>query len=64
MRDIPMFTTENGVAGLVLSQIPYRQTAYVTIHASSEPAALVGECLQFCRAAGAERIFARVFIDS
>ena len=57
MRDIPAFTTENGVAGIILKEIPYNQTAYVTIHDSLDPDALLQECLGFCRAVGAQRVF-------
>ena len=58
MRDIPVFDTENGVASLILEQIPYMQTAYIRIQSSLEPKLLVEECAQFCRACGAERIYA------
>ena len=58
MRDIPVFTTENGVASLILEQIPYLQAAYIRVQSSLEPRLLVEECAQFCRACGAERIFA------
>lgn len=58
MRDFPMFTTEYGVASLVLREIPYRQEAYVTILDSREPKKLLHECVSFCRVCGAERIFA------
>ena len=58
MRDIPVFNTENGVASLILEQIPYQQAAYIRIQSSLEPKLLVEECAQFCRACGAERIYA------
>ena len=58
MRDIPMFQTPYGTAGLVLREIPYQQNAYVRIQCVSDPGGLIGECVDFCRAAGAERIFA------
>ena len=58
MRDIPVFNTENGVASLILEQIPYLQTAYIRVQSSLEPKLLVEECAQFCRACGAERIYA------
>ena len=58
MRDFPVFTTENGVGSLVLKEIPYRSIAYVTIHDSSFPTEFLEECLAFCRAVGAERIYA------
>ena len=58
MKDLPVFTTEYGVASLVLKEIPYQQTAYVIIQDSLEPEKLVEECRSFCRACGAERIYA------
>lgn len=58
MRDFPVFTTENGVGSLVLREIPYRGVAYITIHDSSDPKAFVHECVEFCRAVGAERVYA------
>lgn len=58
MRDIPMFTTEHGVASLVLSQIPYTQKAYIRIQDSCDGNELLQECISFCVAAGAEHIFA------
>lgn len=60
MRDIPMYTTEHGVATLTLKEIPYRQEAYIQIR-DVQPGmleALIGDCVDFCKAAGAERIFA------
>ena len=59
MRDIPVFTTEYGVASLVLREIPYRQEAYICIQSSCQPEELLVECIGFCKACGAERIFAR-----
>lgn len=58
MKDIPVFTTEHGAAGLVLRQIPYCQTAYITLYDTQEPAPLLEECVGFCRACGAEEIYA------
>ena len=58
MRDIPMFTTEYGVASLVLKEIPYQETAYIIIRDSLEPEELLEECRGFCRACGAEKIYA------
>jgi GNAT superfamily N-acetyltransferase len=51
-----MFTTEYGVASLVLKEIPYRQEAYICILATEQPKELLDECISFCRACGAERI--------
>ena len=59
MRDIPVFTTEYGVASLVLREIPYRQEAYICIRSSCQPEELIAECIGFCRACGAEKVFAR-----
>lgn len=58
MKDIPIFTTEFGVASLVLKEIPYQETAYIIIRDSLEPEKLLEECLGFCRACGAENIYA------
>ena len=58
LRDIPVFTTQNGVATLILREIPGKQTAYVHIRSSVTPEALLPECVDFCRSAGAEHIYA------
>ena len=58
MLDIPMFTTENGAASLILKEIPYSEAAYIKIHSSQAPEALLEECVSFCRMAGAENIYA------
>lgn len=59
MKDIPMFTTEYGIASLALREIPYRQEAYICMQSSSLPKELLAECVGFCRACGAEKIYAR-----
>lgn len=59
MKDFPMFTTEYGVASLVLREVPYRQEAFITIQATQQPEELLKECVSFCRAVGAEKVFAR-----
>ena len=58
MKDIPVFTTQNGAASLTLRETPYRGIAYIKIQSSLEPAALIEECVQFCTMCGAERIVA------
>ena len=58
MKDFPVFTTEYGVASLVLSQIPYRGEGYIHVQSSLEPKLLLKECAQFLSACGAERIYA------
>ena len=59
MRDFPIFTTEFGVASLVLREIPYRSEAFITIQDSQEPEQLLQECVSFCRVCGAEKVYAR-----
>ena len=59
MRDFPMFTTEYGVASLVLKEVPYRQEAYITVQSALHPEELLNECISFCRMVGAEKVFAR-----
>lgn len=59
MKDIPVFTTEYGIASLMLREIPYRQEAYIRVQ-TVQPGmaeALIRECVDFCRACGAERIY-------
>lgn len=58
MKDLPVFTTENGVASLTLREIHYRGIAYIKIQSSVTPDALIEECVQFCTMCGAERIVA------
>lgn len=60
MKDIPMFTTETGVSTIILKEIPYKQIAYIKVR-DVQPGGLaehIAECIQFCRAAGAESVFA------
>lgn len=60
MKDIPLFTTDCGVASLVLKEVPYRQEAYVRVR-DVQPGqldAMLKECVSFCRMVGAERIYA------
>ena len=59
MRDFPMFTTENGVASLVLREIPYQGVAYITLQSTLEPKAFLKECVSFCKSVGAEKVFAK-----
>jgi ribosomal protein S18 acetylase RimI-like enzyme len=58
MKDIPMFSTDNGVASLSLQQIPYTGFAHITIHSTVAFEAFLQECVGFCRAAGADTILA------
>ena len=56
MKDIPMFTSEYGVASLFLREIPYRGRAHIKIQSSLDPEKLLEECVSFCRMCGAEWI--------
>lgn len=60
MKDIPMFTTEFGVASLSLSEIPYRKEAYIRIQSvfDEKVMELLSECIGFCRVVGAETVYA------
>lgn len=57
MQDIPIFTTQYGVATLLLKEIPYRGDAYVRIHDSSAIDKLLEECCDFCKMAGANAVY-------
>lgn len=59
MRNFPIFTTEYGVASLILKEIPYRKTAYIHVR-DVQPGALeahLNQCSSFCHMAGAEQIY-------
>lgn len=58
MRDIPMFCTELGVASLALNKIPYTKEAYIHLRDSKDNEAFLKECCDFCKAAGAESVYA------
>lgn len=66
MKDFPMFTTEYGVASLILKEVPYRQEAYIIIQSTQQPKELLEECISFCRVVGAEKVYARghEFVES
>lgn len=61
-----MFTTEFGVASLVLREIPYRRIAYIRIQDTAFPKEFLEECITFCRMAGAEKVYAtgHVYLES
>jgi hypothetical protein len=59
MRNIPMFATENGVASLVLEEIPTQGCAYIHMQSAMEPKKLLDECIGFCRMVGAKQIYAK-----
>lgn len=58
MKNIPMFTTEAGIASLILEEIPYKKVAYIRIHSSSSPEVLLNDAASLCKAAGAEHVYA------
>lgn len=58
MKDFPVFPTSHGAASLILKEIPYRQEAYIRLQSTQEPELLLEECISFCTACGAERIYA------
>ena len=58
MRDFPVFATENGVGSITLKEVPYKGVAYIKIQSSEQPDAFLKECVDFCKMAGAERIYA------
>ncbi len=60
MKNIPMFTTEQGVASLILREVPCWAVAYVRLQSvqPGQERAFARECARFCRAAGAERVYA------
>ncbi len=58
MKDIPVFATEYGAASLTLREIPYREAAFVRLQATQQPQELISECVGFCRAVGAQAVYA------
>lgn len=58
MRNIPLFTTEYGVASLILESVAARKEAFVRIQSSMEPDKLLKECVSFCVSCGAEQVYA------
>lgn len=58
MNNISIFDTENGVGSLIVKDVPYTRTAYVKIESVSFLDAYLEECVSFCRALGAEQIYA------
>ena len=59
MTDIPVFTAADGIATLILHEIPARKEGYILVRAVfGSLACLLRECADFCRGAGAERVYA------
>lgn len=57
MKNFDLFTTENGIAGLTLDQIPYSKKAYISIRSASNIWNFLEECKDFCLMAGAQMIY-------
>lgn len=58
MKDLPIFPCADGLASLILCEIPYRGEAYIlvrTVYGSL--AGLVRQCVNFCEDAGAKHIY-------
>jgi len=53
-----VFTTENGVASLILQEIPKQGCAYIRLQSTLAPEKLLEECVNFCKMVGAEQIYA------
>lgn len=58
MKNIPVFATEYGVGSLIVKDVPYTGIAYVKVESASFPKDFLEECIAFCRAAGADEIYA------
>lgn len=58
MQDFPLFTTEHGVASIVLKEVPYKGIAYITIQDTLQPEQLLQDCVDFCKMTGAREIYA------
>jgi ribosomal protein S18 acetylase RimI-like enzyme len=58
VKNIPIFTSEFGVASLILEEIPFKKEAYIRIQSSCDPDKLLSECVSFCKMAGADHVFA------
>lgn len=59
MKDIPVFSCPDGIATLILREVPFRGEGYILVRGRvRHPEGLLAECTGFCRAAGAERLFA------
>lgn len=58
MKDFPVFTTENGVASITLKEVPYTGKAYIRIQSTASFDGLLRDCVDFCKAVGAEHFYA------
>ena len=65
MKDFPLFTTQWGVASLILKEVPYRALAFIHIR-EVQPGGFdshLKECVSFCRMVGAERVLAKGHVE-
>ena len=59
MKDILVFSCPDGIATLILREVPFRGEGYILVRGVfGTLEGLLAECTGFCRAAGAERLFA------
>lgn len=59
MKDIPLFPCKDGLASLILCEIPHKEEAYVLVRSVfGSLQGLLAHCTAFCRQAGAKRVFA------
>lgn len=59
MKDIPVFSCTEGIATLILREVPTRGEGFVLVRAVfTELSALLREGAAFCRAVGARRVYA------
>lgn len=59
MTDLPIYTAADGLATLILHEIPAKREGYILVRAVFGTLhGLLHECAAFCRSAGAERVYA------
>lgn len=59
MKDLPLFPCNDGLASLILSEIPYKREAYILVRSVfGSLDGLLRQCAAFCRSAGAEKVYA------
>ena len=59
MTDIPIYTGVDGIATLILHEIPYRREGYVLVRSVfGTLEGLLQECAGVCRTLGAQKVFA------
>lgn len=58
MKDLPIFPCADGLASLILAEIPYCGEAYILVRAVyGSLTGLVRQCADFCAGAGAKQIY-------